>query len=89
MSEIYLMTRPREITTLEYRSRFSMEEKSAIYTKAKTDVVVQSILDDLSATQGGVVNLDDSRIRQALDYFVSVGLIAQERIDEILSYAES
>jgi hypothetical protein len=84
MTEVYLMSRPREITSLEYRSRFTQDERSAIYTAAKSDVVVQAILDDLSAVQEGMINLDDARTRQALEYFVSVSILTEDRMQDIL-----
>lgn len=69
---------------MEYRSRFSNEERGAIYTAAKSDVTVQAILDDLAAVQSGMVNLDDPRIREALQYFVSVSIITEDRMQDIL-----
>lgn len=74
---------PRILTKLEFRNRFTMEEKVAIYTEAKTDVGVAVWLDDLASAEN--VDLDSPITQQGVQGLVALGLITQARQDEILN----
>jgi len=64
----------RVMSVLDFRSLFTLDEKRAIYTAAKTEIDVQIWLDDLSAAQE--VHKDDPRILNGLQGLETAGLIA-------------
>jgi len=75
----------RIITVLAFRDRFTMDEKRAIYTAAKTVVDIQIWLDDLSESQDDMVDLDDPRMIAAVMGLEPAGLIGVGRAQEILN----
>jgi len=75
----------KPITILAFRSRFTDAEKIAIYTAARAEVAVQVWLDDLSAAQGQMVDLDDPRIIAGVHAMEFGGLIGAGRAAEILT----
>jgi hypothetical protein len=67
----------------ELRRRFTTEEKVALYDAAKTNTVVQVWLDDLRAR--GAVDLQSQEAIDAFTGLVALGVLTQERSDEITS----
>lgn len=80
---------PREISKFAFRSRFTDAEKVGIYLamETSTDSMVRAILkvflDDLISAD--TINLDEARTTAGLDYLVSLGLLQQGRIAEMLA----
>lgn len=74
---------PRIISAFAYRERFTAEEKVAIYTAAAANVQLRIWLDDVSASLE--VHLDSARMQVGMATLVSVGLLSQERAEEILA----
>jgi hypothetical protein len=71
------------ITKLAFMDRFTLEELGAIYTAAKSDVMVEVFLDKLRlATE---VILSDPSTVAGVQALVAAGLLTQERGDVILS----
>jgi hypothetical protein len=70
------------ISRLDFRNRFSMNEKLAIYTIGETNVAAKVWLDDLAAA--GYVSLEDERTIAGVNWLVSAGILTQQRADEIL-----
>ena len=68
----------RRISKVAFRNRFTLAEKVAIYTAAKTDVVVQIMLDDISAVTT-TVDLDYPPLTEGLGYLVSLNILTAER----------
>jgi hypothetical protein len=70
-------------TPLQFMEEFTTEERIALRTFAKSDVLAEDWLDLLKAANE--VRMDDPRTRAGLDYMVSKGVLSQARIEEILS----
>jgi len=79
---------PRTVTSLEFRRRFTAEEQGAITLAASRGLEqglpqLQVWLDDLSAA--GDVDLDDPLVAGGLNMLVQEGLLAAERVSELLA----
>lgn len=77
---------PRVRTRLsvrEFREQFTMAEKQAIYTAAKTNVDVEVWLDDLRSVS--YVDLDFPQTVTSVQALEAAGLIGEGRADEILA----
>jgi len=73
------------LSVLDFRDRFSIEEKRAIYTAAADVVDVRIWLDDLaSVTPENGVDTADARTIAGVQALEAVGLIAAGRAQEIL-----
>lgn len=84
--EPYLPPAPgptRIVTVLAFRDRLTPEEEIAITQAGMASAAVRVWLDRLSGAQE--VNLDDPRTVTGLHAMVAAGLLAAERVMEILS----
>jgi hypothetical protein len=72
----------RILSRLEFRNRFTMEEKVSIYTAAATNVSIAVWLDDLASAEN--VDLDSPLTQQGVQALVTLGLITEARRDQIL-----
>lgn len=70
------------ITSAAFIARFAPEEYAAII--ASTDPVVQGLLATLLAEP--LVNFADERLAPGLQVLVDTGLLAPERVPELLAY---
>jgi len=70
------------IFKLAFTNRFSMEELAAIYTAAKTEVMVEVFLDKLRIAEE--VNLADSQTISGLQALAASGLLTEARVQEVL-----
>lgn len=68
-------------TRLEFRNRFTLAEKTAMYES--TNTVVKIFLDDLAAAQS--VDIEDQNTVDAVNYLASIGLLTEARATEILT----
>lgn len=68
----------RRISKVAFRNRFTLAEKVDIYTAAKTDPMVQIMMDDIAAVTTGV-DLDFPSLVDGLGYLVSIGILTTER----------
>jgi hypothetical protein len=75
---------PKYCTILDFRSKFTTEEKVAIYTAANSNVLIKIWLDDLNAVQNNIVNLEDPRTIVGVQGLELAGIIASGRSNEIL-----
>lgn len=75
----------RWISAAEYRDRFTLEEKRALYTLAKTVLDVQIWLDDFNSPRTSV---DLERERQTLLPVVAAGALSATRAMELTSLGE-
>ena len=73
---------PRPITKLAFMNRFTMEELAAIYTAAKTEVMVEVFLDKLKIAEE--VNLADAQTIGGLQALAASGLLTEARVQEVL-----
>lgn len=73
----YLVMSPKE-----FIERFSIEELRLIYTHAETVIDCRIWLDRLTGAEH--VELCDEALIIGMLYFVSIGLISQERFDVIM-----
>ncbi len=71
------------ISILDFRNRFTHEEKVSIYTAAESDVNVRIFLDDLSVAD--YILLTNQQIIDGVNYLVSQSIIASDRANEILN----
>ncbi len=71
----------RTLTRLEFSNRLTPQERVAI--AASTDPIVSDIMRMLNVAE--YVNLDDPNTIQGINYFASINLITQSRIQEILA----
>ena len=70
------------ITKLAFMNRFTMEELAAIYTAAKTEVMVEVFLDKLKIAEE--VNLADAQTIGGLQALAVSGLLTEARVQEVL-----
>jgi hypothetical protein len=70
------------ITPVEFRRRFTLQERQAIKTVRESDAIVDDFMDELVMAQS--VDLDDPETLGALDYLVGIGVITSQRRGEIL-----
>lgn len=72
------------ITRLAFRSRFSMQEKAALYTAAASaqGLPIKIYLDDLAAAT--FINLSRQDTINGIQSLVSIGILTQARANEIL-----
>lgn len=74
---------PIIISRLDFRNRFIMNEKIAIYNASAQSVEIQIWLDDLTTAE--YVDLSSSRTIEGLSALVVAGIISQPRMNEILN----
>jgi hypothetical protein len=70
-----------DIAPIEFLQLFTIEERAAIRTAAKTDIIIEDFLAALQVVN--TVNLGYSLTVQGLQYFESLGLITSERLQQI------
>lgn len=82
--EIQKITR---LSKLDYMNRFTDEELAAIFTAAKTNVLVEIWLAKFNATtpeaDGTSIDLTDARLLQGLDALEAAGILSAGRAQEI------
>lgn len=71
------------ISKLEFLRRFTLSERIAIRTKAKTDPIVEDFMDLLELSQ--VIGINDTDTINGLNYLSLLGILSTERIQEILA----
>ena len=71
-----------DISKEEFRNRFTKEEKLALYAQAKVDIETQVFLDDLNSSSS--INVQNEEIIDSINHLVSVSVIEQSRVEEIL-----
>lgn len=79
---------PRNVSALAFRRRFSDQERAAITLAASRglelgDATLQLWIDDLNAA--GSIDLDLAAVAEGLQALAEAGLIAAERVAEILA----
>ena len=72
----------RFITKLAFLNKFTMQERIIISSTRKTDPIVEDIMTLLDIAEE--INLDDKDTQQGVAYLVSIGLITEQRAQEIL-----
>jgi len=70
-------------TAYEFLNRFTYSERAAYRQAAKTDDLIADFMSLAQAAQE--IISDDLMTVQGMDYLVSVGILTQQRRDEILS----
>ena len=75
-------TTSKEVSPVEFKLLFSSAERIAI--NSSTDAVVKDFLSIINDPRLSVVNLGLKSTVDALTYMASIGLIAEDRIPEIL-----
>ena len=73
----------RVISRYAFRSRFTTEEKQAIYTAAESNITIKIWLDDLASAEN--VDLDLPETVSNVTSLESAGLIAEGRAEAILA----
>lgn len=71
------------ISKLDFRNRFTLEEKAAIESAADSDITAKVVQKDFDAATKIV--LSDPDTVNGINYYVSVGLVTAERANEILT----
>lgn len=71
------------ISRLEFRNRFTMEEKVLIYSAAKANPLIQIWLDELALAEN--IDIGAAYTIASVDALSQIGLIAPERVGVILS----
>lgn len=79
----YVPQQIKILSSLQFRDRFTLEEKLAIRAAAMTDHVVGLFYDESLAAD--FIDLDDPRVEQGVDLYISKGLVDSSRKTEILS----
>lgn len=72
-----------ELTRLEFRRRFTIEEHVAIETAAETDPTLRVFQKDLEMATS--VRLDDPLTVEGMEYLVAQGHLTEARKTEILT----
>ena len=70
------------LTKLAFMNRFTMEELAAIYTAAKTEVMVELFLDKLKLAEH--VDVTDPQTTAGLQALAASGLLTEARVQEVL-----
>jgi uncharacterized protein (DUF2225 family) len=78
-----IVTKVTKISKLQFRNKFTDQEKVAIYTTANTNVAVKIWLDDLAAAE--YIDLEDPATIAAVNALATVGVITSNRVQEILN----
>ena len=73
----------RVLTKLQFLNRFTNEELAAVYTAAKTNVLIEVFMDKLKLAQD--INLDDPQTVGGLQTLVAAGLLSEARVQEVLA----
>lgn len=73
---------PRPLTKLAFMERFTMEELAAIYTAAKTNVMVEVWMDKLKLASE--VDLGDPATISGVQALAASGLLTEARAQEVL-----
>jgi hypothetical protein len=71
------------ISRLDFRNRFTMQEKVTIYTAAKQATEIQIWLDDVSNAE--YVDLAAENTITGLQSLTSLGILSESRMNEILN----
>lgn len=71
----------RELSVLDFRRRFTLTEKAAIYTAAETNPLLRAWLDDLAVATSA--HLDHPDVIEALDALAQLGILTAERAEAI------
>lgn len=74
---------PRVLTKLQFLNRFTNEELAAVYTAAKTNVLIEVFMDKLKLAQE--INLDDPQTVGGLQALAAAGLLSEARVQEVLA----
>ena len=70
------------LTKLAFMNRFTMEELAAIYTAAKTEVMVEVFMDKLKLAE--YVDVTDPQTIAGLQALAASGILTEARVQEIL-----
>lgn len=71
------------MTVLQFRDRYTLAEKTGIYTAAESDPMIRVILDDLNNAE--FVDITDQDTIDGVDYLISSGVIDASRRDDLLA----
>jgi hypothetical protein len=77
-----VIPKQRKFSVLDFRAKFTSEEKRAIKIASLANVDLGLAYDEHLAAQE--VDLDNPEVAQLLGAFVAVGALTQARMDEIL-----
>ena len=78
-----LLPEDTRLTPMSFVRRFTVEEELKLRQEAKTDIVIDAILNNLLIVK--YVDLVDERVIVGIRYLVEKAFISQERADEILT----
>jgi hypothetical protein len=70
-------------TPREFRQRFTMDEKVAIYELARESVLVQIFVDDMNTAD--IINIEYSETLEGMAILNSAGILTDERYDELMA----
>ena len=70
-------------TPREFRQRFSMDEKVAIYELARVSVLVQIFVDDMNSAD--FIDIEYSETIEGMTILNSAGILTDERYDELMA----
>jgi hypothetical protein len=73
------------VSALQFRQLFTDAERAAITQAGETNVQIRAFMDDESAA--GTVHLDDPEVTSGLGACVTLGLLTQDRMTQILAGA--
>jgi hypothetical protein len=73
------------VSPVQFKTLFTSAERIAIKTLKSTDPVVEDFYDILDDPRCTKIELTAPSTRHALEYFVTLGLLEANRVDEILS----
>ena len=76
------LTPATPLTKLAFMNRFTMEELAAIYTAAKTEVMVEVFLDKLKLAEH--IDVTDPQTIAGLQALAASGLLTEARVQEVL-----
>lgn len=72
-----------ELTRLEFRNRFKIEELALIYQKIDAgDITLRIIMDNFNVAS--YINVKDPLTLSGINYLISIGVLTQERANEVL-----
>jgi hypothetical protein len=71
------------VSSLQFRRLFTDAERVAITQAGQTNAQIRAFMDDESAA--GIVHLDDPEVTSGLGACVTLALLTQDRMDQILA----
>lgn len=76
---------PKLIGTVEFKNKFTIPEKSALFSQRAADPIIDDFLKMLDDARINTIDLKSQNIEEILNYLVSKNIITASRKDDIIN----